>query len=141
MNKVLLAFLIIFALMQLIQTEQENFPIDDAKVIKAPTEIMTMLETSCFDCHSNQTNWPWYSKIAPFSWVISSHVNDGRRAVNYSEWEDYTEKEKLNELEATYRTVYAVMPLSSYLWLHPKADLTKEQRKQIREWTGVRNRN
>ena len=138
--KVLLAFLIIFALMQVIQTDKDNFPINKNKEIKAPTEIMTMLENSCYDCHSNQTNYPWYSYIAPFSWVISTHVNDGRRAVNYSNWEDYSSEEKKKKLEATYRTVYAVMPLSSYLWFHPEADLTKEQRKQIREWTGVRNR-
>lgn len=139
--KVLFAFLIIFGLMQVIQTEKENFPINKNKEIKAPQEIMTMLQTSCFDCHSNQTNYPWYSHIAPFSWVISTHVNDGRKAVNYSNWEDYTPEEKKKKLEATYRTVYAVMPLSSYIWFHPKADLTMEQRKQIREWTGVRNRN
>ncbi len=141
MKNVLIAFLIIFGAMQLIQVENENFPIDETKMIKAPEEIMTMLDNSCMDCHSNQTNWPWYSNVAPMSWVISSHVNDGRRAVNYSQWEDYSPEEKKKKLEATYRTVYAVMPLSSYLWLHPEADLTKEQRKQIRDWTGVRNRN
>ena len=140
MKRVLIAFLIIFGLMQVIQVDKENFPIDKNKELKAPQEIMTMLQTSCYDCHSNQTNYPWYSNIAPLSWVISTHVKDGRQAVNYSNWEDYTPEEKKKKLEATYRTVYAVMPLSSYLWFHSEADLTKEQRKQIREWTGVRNR-
>ena len=140
MKRVLIAFLIIFGLMQIIQVDKENFPIDKNKELKAPAEIMTMLQTSCYDCHSNQTNYPWYSNIAPLSWVISTHVKDGRQAVNYSNWEDYTPEEKKKKLEATYRTVYAVMPLSSYLWFHSEADLTKEQRKQIRDWTGVRNR-
>ena len=138
MKRTLLVFLIVFIVMQFIQTEQKNFPIDKSLEIQAPSEIMTMFKQSCYDCHSNNVNWPWYSKIAPFSWIISEHVNDGRKWLNFSEWEAYSQEEKNKKLKGIYRTVYAVMPLHSYLWLHEEADLTKEQRKQIRDWTGVR---
>ncbi|MFK2823489.1 heme-binding domain-containing protein [Arcobacter sp. YIC-80] len=138
MKRTLLIFLIVFIVMQFIQTEQKNFPIDKSLEIQAPSEIMTMFKQSCYDCHSNNVNWPWYSKIAPFSWIISEHVNDGRKWLNFSEWEAYSQEEKNKKLKGIYRTVYAVMPLHSYLWLHEEADLTKEQRKQIRDWTGVR---
>tara|TARA_B100001063_G_scaffold107849_1_gene100577 strand:+ start:429 stop:848 length:420 start_codon:yes stop_codon:yes gene_type:complete len=138
MKRTLLIFLLVFIAMQAIQTEQKNFAVDKKLEIQAPDEIMTMFKTSCYDCHSNEANWPWYSKVAPFSWIITEHVDDGRKWLNFSEWENYTEEEKKKKLKGIYRTVYAVMPLNSYLWLHEEADLTKEQRKQIRDWTGVR---
>ncbi len=138
MKRTLLIFLLVFIAMQAIQTEQKNYAIDKTLEIQAPDEIMTMFKTSCYDCHSNEANWPWYSKVAPFSWIITEHVDDGRKWLNFSEWEKYSEEEKKKKLKGIYRTVYAVMPLNSYLWLHEEADLTKEQRKQIRDWTGVR---
>ena len=138
MKRTLLIFLLVFIAMQAIQTEQKNFAVDKKLEIQAPDEIMTMFKTSCYDCHSNEANWPWYSKVAPFSWIITEHVDDGRKWLNFSEWENYTQEEKKKKLKGIYRTVYAVMPLNSYLWLHEEADLTKEQRKQIRDWTGVR---
>ncbi|MGA1931927.1 heme-binding domain-containing protein [Arcobacter sp. YIC-464] len=138
MKRTLLIFLLVFIAMQAIQTEQKNYAVEKTLEIKAPDDIMTMFKQSCYDCHSNEVNWPWYSNIAPFSWIISDHVNDGRKWLNFSEWENYTQEEKEKKLKGIYRTVYAVMPLNSYLWLHEEADLTKEQRKQIRDWTGVR---
>lgn len=138
MKRTLLIFLLVFIAMQAIQTEQKNYAIDKSLEIQAPDEIMTMFKTSCYDCHSNEAKWPWYSKVAPFSWIITEHVDDGRKWLNFSEWENYSEEEKEKKLKGIYRTVYAVMPLNSYLWLHEEADLTKEQRKQIRDWTGVR---
>ncbi|WP_122893398.1 heme-binding domain-containing protein [Arcobacter peruensis] len=138
MKRTLLIFLIVFIVMQFIQTEQSNEAIVKDNEIKAPLEVYTILKQSCYDCHSDNVKWPWYSKIAPASWIISSHVNSGRDALNFSQWETYTKEEKEKELKDIYRTVYAVMPLPSYIWLHPEADLTKEQRSLIRKWTGVR---
>ncbi|MBD3829966.1 MAG: heme-binding domain-containing protein, partial [Arcobacter sp.] len=94
--------------------------------------------TACYDCHSNETVYPWYSNIAPFSWVVSNHINEGRKALNFSTWENYSDEEKKEHLKDIYRTVYASMPLQSYLWIHDDAILTKEQRTMIRDWTGVR---
>lgn len=140
MKRTLLIFFILFIAMQLIQTEQTNVAINKSKEIQAPDNIMTLLKDSCYDCHSNEVNWPWYSSIAPFSWVISEHVNSGRKWLNFSVWEDYTKEEKKKKMKGIYRTAYAVMPLQSYIWLHEEADLTKEQRQLIRDWTGVRKR-
>ena len=140
MKKTLLIFFIVFVVMQFIQTEQKNVAVNKELEIKAPAEVMTIFKNACYDCHSNEVKWPWYSKIAPFSWVISQHVNDGRKWLNFSEWENYTQEEKQKILKGTYRTVYAVMPLQSYIWFHKEADLTKEERKLIRDWTGVRKK-
>jgi len=138
MKRALLIFLIVFLLMQFIRQNQTNDAVVIEKEIQAPIEVYSILKNSCYDCHSNEAKWPWYSQIAPGSWIITSHVNNGRKALNFSIWEDYTQEEKRKKLKEIYRTVYAVMPLQSYIWLHKEADLTKEQRNLIRKWTGVR---
>lgn len=140
MKLALLIFLIIFIVMQFIQPNKENIVVDKNLEIKAPTEVMTLLKTSCFDCHSNETTWPWYSQIAPFSWVVANHVNTGRKALNFSTWENYSPQLKEEKLKAIYRTAYASMPLPSYIYAHEEANLTKEQRSMIRDWTGVRSK-
>ena len=140
MKRALLILFIIFVVMQFIRPNKENFVVQKDLEIKANEEVMTMLKTSCFDCHSNETVWPWYSQIAPFSWVISTHVNNGRKALNFSTWENYTPEQKEEKTKALFRTAYASMPLQSYLYIHKNANLTKEQRKIIRDWTGVKSK-
>lgn len=124
--------------MQFIQTKEINEVVDKNLEIKAPLEVMNIFKTACYDCHSNEVKYPLYSKIAPFSWVISNHIEDGRKALNFSVWENYNQEQKDEHIKDIYRTVYAAMPLQSYLWLHEEANLTKEQRSMIRDWTGVR---
>lgn len=138
MKRTLLIILLVFLAMQLIQTEKVNKSTPKELEIKAPENIMTMLKNACYDCHSNEVNWPWYSNIAPFSWIIDSHVSHGRNALNFSEWENYTEKEKKKELKEIFRTAYISMPLADYIRFHEEADLTREQRTMIRDWTGVK---
>ncbi len=99
---------------------------------------MEILRKACYDCHSNEIKYPLYSNIAPFSWVISGHIEEGKKALNFSIWEKYTDSEKSEHLKDIHRTVYAAMPLQSYLWLHEDANLTKEERSFIRDWTGVK---
>lgn len=138
MKRTLLIFLIIFIVMQFIQTDKTNPTVDKNIEIKTNAEVMKIFKTACYDCHSNETVYPWYSNIAPFSWVVSNHINEGRKALNFSTWENYSDEEKKEHLKDIYRTVYASMPLQSYLWIHDDAILTKEQRTLIRDWTGVR---
>jgi len=138
MKRTLLIFLLVFIAMQFIQTKQINEEAPKNLEIKAPEHIMSVFKTSCYDCHSNETNWPWYSNVAPFSWIINSHVKNGRAWVNFSIWETYTEKEKKKKMKEIFRTVYASMPLASYVRFHEEADLTREQRTMIRDWTGVK---
>lgn len=138
MKRALLIFAIVFIAMQFIQTDKVNKQISSELEIKAPTEIMTIFKQACYDCHSNNTKWPWYSNIAPFSWIIDSHVKNGRKALNFSLWQEYTKEKKEEKLKAIFRTAYASMPLSSYIKAHEEADLTREQRTLIRDWTGVK---
>jgi len=123
-------------LIQFIQVEKTNPKTNPALEIKAPKEVMAILKRSCYDCHSNSVKLPWYSNIAPFSWTISRHIDLGRKWVNFSIWESYSTEQKDKKLGEIYKSVYKVMPLSSYVNMHPEAILTKEDRKYLREWTG-----
>ena len=138
MKRALFIFLIIFIVMQFIRPDRTNIAVEKSMEIQTPVEVTQIFQSACYDCHSNETRWPWYSEISPFAWVISNHVTQGRKALNFSIWENYSEEEKKEHLKDIYRTVYASMPLQSYLWIHDDAILTKEQRTLIRDWTGVR---
>ena len=138
MKRTLFIFLLIFIAMQFIQINKVEEKIDKNLEIKADERVMSILKRACYDCHSNEIKYPLYSNIAPFSWVISGHIEEGRKALNFSIWEKYTDSEKSEHLKDIYRTVYAAMPLQSYLWFHEDANLTKEERNFIRDWTGVK---
>jgi hypothetical protein len=140
MKRTLLIFLIVFIVMQFIRPSRENIAVEKSLEIKADKKVMEIFVKACYDCHSNVAVWPWYSNIAPFSWAISSHVNEGRKALNFSTWENYSIEESTKKLKDIYRTIYAAMPLQSYILAHEDANLTKEERTFIRNWTGVRNK-
>ena len=132
-------FLIVLAILvtlQFIPSEIENPKTDKSLEIKVSPELMSIFKRSCYDCHSNEVVSPWYSKIAPASLYIKGHVDLGRKWLNFSEWENYTPKQKDDKLKGIFRTVYAAMPLASYISLHEEAKLTKQEIKLIRDWTG-----
>lgn len=138
MKNTLLIIFVLFIAAQIIQTPRDNPISDPQKEIQAPKEVHAVLKKACYDCHSNQVQYPWYANVAPVSWMISRHVNTARQWVNFSVWEDYTQAEKEKKLKEIFRAAYAAMPLSSYMAMHEKANITMEERKLIRDWTGVR---
>ncbi len=122
-------------LIQLIQikvpTPPKATPQDE---IKAPKKILTMLKRSCYDCHSNHTNWPWYSHIAPISWEVHSHVREGRTWLNFSIWNRYDNKKKQELYKGIAKSIDWKMPPVDYMWIHKNARLTLKERKEIKEW-------
>jgi len=122
--------------LQIIQIQIPSVPthIDPKDEIKAPKEIMGMLKTSCYDCHSYQTTMPWYGHIAPISWEVKSHVKFGRKTFNFQEWQKYDEDKKQKLYQKIVQTIDFRMPLPMYLTVHKEARLTKEQRESIKEW-------
>jgi hypothetical protein len=83
-----------------------------------------LAERACFDCHSNQTRWPWYSHVAPMSWLVQNHVDEGREVLNFSDWNRGN-----SEADEAAKTVRErEMPPRSYLLLHPEARLTDAER-------------
>jgi hypothetical protein len=102
--------------------------------IDSPT--LALFQRSCQNCHSESTQWPWYSRIPPMSWMIAKDVNDARRQVNFSYWDSYTEGQQadlLARIGAVVRT--GRMPLARYTLLHREAVLTSQEREQVYEWT------
>ena len=86
-----------------------------------------LAKRACFDCHSNETRWPWYSHLAPSSWLLQNHVDEGREALNFSEWQrGFKEAHEAGETVREQE-----MPPRSYLWLHPGARLSVGERKQL----------
>ncbi len=121
--------------MQLIGIEKTNPPTDPAAKLKAPEAVASLLKKSCYDCHSNQTVWPGYADVAPASFFIASHVEDGRKALNFSDWENIPQNIKIARLKRSIQTVHnGMMPLASYLWIHDEAKLTPDEQLYLSEW-------
>jgi hypothetical protein len=108
--------------------------IDPNHEIEAPEEIMSMLKTSCYDCHSYQTKMPWYGEVAPISWEVKSHVKEGRDWLNFQEWNSYSEEKKQKIFKGIVKTINYRMPMPMYLSMHEEAKLTQVQRNSIKEW-------
>ena len=136
MKKFFIITFVTLLLLQFIPSKIENPKTDSNLELKAPEEIMAIFKRSCYDCHSNNVKIPWYGSIAPVSFMIKRHVDLGRAWLNFSTWENYTEKQKDDKLKEIFRTVYMAMPLESYLTFHEDAKLTKEEIKKVRDWTG-----
>jgi len=128
--------ILVFVIFQFIPygKDKTNPKTDKAFEITASENIKNILKKSCYDCHSNETKWPWYSYIAPISWSIFDHVKHGRRAVNFNEWENYTKDKKLKIKKSIFRTVRNAMPLSQYTFIHTDAKLNKKDIKDIQNW-------
>ncbi|HSK73405.1 MAG TPA: heme-binding domain-containing protein [Pyrinomonadaceae bacterium] len=139
--KIIAIVLFIFIIaIQFFRPDRINLPVVEAETLQASTEVpedvQNILQTSCNDCHTNQTNWIWYSNIAPVSWKMVEHVEDGRRELNFSIWNTYDTKRKTRKLEEICEMVESrEMPLPSYLWLHWNARLHDEQVKILCDWT------
>jgi Haem-binding domain len=102
----------------------------------APPEVHTILQRSCYDCHSNETRWPWYSRIAPGSFLISRDVTEGRRELNLSTWSQYDPRRKARKLrEIGEQVEKGKMPQWYYVLLHPDARLSAADRQLLLEWS------
>ena len=133
--------LLIFAVIALQFFKPENVnPVEDrTKLItlklQVPENVQRKLETSCYDCHSYRTDWPWYSKISPIVYLIKNDVEEGREHLNFSLWADYDKQEKIDLLDEIEETVKkGEMPMTIYTLLHPSARLSDEEAELITEW-------
>jgi hypothetical protein len=130
---ILLGLLLFLMLIQFIPVDRSNPPVEQD--ITAPENIKSVLRQSCYDCHSNETNWPWYSQIAPVSWLVAHDVSEGREHLNFSTWNVLDSREQTKAIDEIWEEVEkGEMPLWYYLPLHPEAKLTEQDLSVLREW-------
>jgi len=141
-KKILLGLAVIFLAMQTIRPARNESAAtsapgkDDLTVLfPPPPEVRQILMTSCYDCHSNHTRYPWYAEIQPAGWWLASHVSDGRKHLNFAEFGTYPAKRQLKKLEELCDEVQdRGMPLKSYTLIHREARLTKSQMTALCDW-------
>ncbi|MCL4550517.1 MAG: heme-binding domain-containing protein [Bacteroidetes bacterium] len=128
-----LFFVIAFIGIQFIDVDKTNPEV--TADIQAPPEVKKILRSSCYDCHSNETRWPFYSNIAPISWFIADDVNEGRENLNFSNWEKlYSEKQDELKRKIWKEINEDEMPMSTYIYMHPDAKLGLPQKDIIKKW-------
>jgi hypothetical protein len=132
---------ILFIAAQFVRPERTNPPVDPARSVHAAAqvrpEVSAILKRSCFDCHSNETVWPWYSQITPVNWwMVKSHVEHARGHFNFSNWAAIAAKDQDHILDEICEEVEAgAMPLPSYLIAHGDARLSEQDKQAICAWT------
>ncbi|MFD2932384.1 heme-binding domain-containing protein [Spirosoma flavum] len=138
-RKILLIFLGAFVLIQFVRPEKNQITgisaNDIATKYAIPADVHNVLKRSCFDCHSNNTVYPWYDNIQPVSWWLNSHIKEGKDELNFSEFATYSPKKADHKLEKIGEAVTdGWMPLGSYLWIHRDAKLSSEEAKLVSNW-------
>jgi hypothetical protein len=119
---------------QLVPVQRSNPPV--VADLAAPPAVDAVLRASCYDCHSNETRWPWYSGVAPVSWLVSRDVEEARDRLNFSLWGTYEAKRQQRLAEEIWDEVEkGEMPLTSYLLAHPDARLSDEDRATLAVWS------
>ncbi|HET6889934.1 MAG TPA: heme-binding domain-containing protein [Pyrinomonadaceae bacterium] len=136
------AIVCLFVGLQFVRPARTNPPVDPSQTIEArlqvPPHVASILDRSCKDCHSNATRWPWYSNVAPFSWLLVDHVIEGRDNLNLSEWGHLDNRRVDDKLEEICDEVkIGAMPIDSYTWIHRSAKLSQEDVKTLCEWANA----
>lgn len=120
---------------QLIRPDFKNPKVDESIALNSDPKVMSILKTSCYDCHSNETAYPWYHHIAPVSWIMANNINEGRKALDFSNWANIDSKVKLERLERAKQLLNnELMPKGEYLLMHKNAVLSDEQKKVLEDF-------
>jgi Haem-binding domain len=131
---ILIVLVVALVVIQFIPVQKTNPPVTGE--IVAPENVTKVFKTSCYDCHSNEVVWPWYSRVAPASWLVAYDVNEAREEYNFSEWSSYNAEERMDNREEIWEEVEeGHMPLWYYVLLHPEAKLSVEDKEIIKKWS------
>jgi mono/diheme cytochrome c family protein len=130
MKKFIAVLVVVIVGIQFIPIERTNPPVQSD--IDAPANIKAIFKKACYDCHSNETNWAWYTKVAPASFLAVNDVNDGRKHLNFSEWNINKESKYKEEIWDEIREEQ--MPPWQYKIFHSEAKLTQDEKNLLRNW-------
>jgi hypothetical protein len=146
-KKIIFIVFLVFLIMQLYQparnTEfEQDSTVNFTKVYIVPKNVETILRTSCYDCHSNNTNYPWYSNIQPARSFMENHIKEGKENLNFSEFGKYSKRKQENKLNRIVKEIKSdEMPLASYTLIHQNAILTLSQKKEVIDWINTVKKN
>ena len=145
LKNILTVLLLLFIGIQFIDIKKNISQDQSANAIgnhyNVPPKIQSILKTSCYDCHSNNTSYPWYSKIQPVKWWLADHVNSGKRHLNFDEFNYYSREKKLEKLDEIVKTIKeGEMPLTSYTVIHQDAKLSALDVSEIKKWVNETRR-
>jgi hypothetical protein len=131
-----------FVAIQFVRPSRANPPVDESKTIfatgKVPADVRAIIDRSCNDCHTHTTVWPWYTNIAPISWLVADDVEHGRKDLNLSTWGDATPKRQEHKLEEICEQVEdGEMPPRNYLFTHRDAKLSDADRNRLCAWSSA----
>ena len=137
--------LLVFIIIQFIRpakNKSEGISSNDiSKIYPVPENVQAILKTSCYDCHSNNTVYPWYASIQPVAWWLNDHVQEGKKELNFSEFASYQIERQYRKLDEINKEIKEdEMPLDNYLWIHKYAKLDDQQKLILANWVvSVRN--
>lgn len=140
-KKILLFLLVVLLVLQAFRPKKDNtgptgLAANINNFVNVPSDVDQLLKTSCYDCHSNKTTYPWYSNIQPVGWWLDDHVDEGKKELNFDDYGNYNLRRKYHKIEEVAEMVEAGdMPLPSYTLIHTAAKLDEEQKKLIIGWT------
>lgn len=134
--------LFVLVVMQFIRPEKNNGGYESLEAFLEETRptpaVAATLESACYDCHSNQTRYPWYNNFSPVNYWLADHVNEGKEHLNFSEWSTYSVKRKDHKLDEVAEEVEkGEMPLDEYTWTHGEAKLSEQQIKELVQWVAL----
>ena len=138
-KKIGLTLLIVIIAIQFIQPVRNKsgqvLPADISKIYSVPDSVQCVLKNACYDCHSDNTSYPWYSNIQPFGWWLASHISRGKKELNFSEFGNYSDRRQRSKLFSIEKSIEdGSMPFPSYTLIHKNSRLTKEQKSLIINW-------
>jgi hypothetical protein len=139
-RKILIVLLVALVIIQFIHPKKNKAegaqPNYIGNKFNIPADVKGILAKACFDCHSNNTRYPWYSKIQPVDWWLSHHVKEGKEAVNFDEYTNRPLRYQFHKMEEVNEMVKEnKMPFKSYLWVHKDAKLTDDEKNKVLNWT------
>ena len=140
LKQILLVLLVVLMLIQFIQPAQNKgsqyTSAELTQTINVPENVQIIFQRACYDCHSNNTNYPWYSRIQPFGWLLAKHIKEGKAELNFSEFGSYSLRRQISKLKGIENSIKnGGMPLKSYEFIHSSARLTEQDKSLIIEWS------
>lgn len=136
MKKIIIVLTVAFIMLQFFQIDKNNPPVnkevDFLKIKNTPEAVATTIRNACYDCHSNETKYPWYSNIQPVAWFMKEHFEEGRKALNFSTFATYTPEQQMDKMNDAAKVIREdEMPLDSYLIMHSEAQLTAQKKEGL----------